>query len=164
MLALRCEHARHPGKPQVDASGLSGITLVGVEVQRCTNCGELEVTIPRIKEIHRLIALTLLRKPARLTPAEIRFLRKYLGWSGKDFAAHVGVAPETVSRWEQGQDQMGVSADRLLRLMVVHEQPKSDYSLDALGNVATSKPRPIRMDVELSRKDGGRRPRIPMPC
>lgn len=38
------------------------------------------------------------RSPERLGPAEIRFLRKYVGYSGKDFARFVGVTPETVSR------------------------------------------------------------------
>ncbi len=134
-----------------DASGLAGVTLVGVEVVRCPKCEEYEVTIPRIEELHRLIALALINKPARLAPVEIRFLRKHLGWSGKSFAAHMGVSPETVSRWEQGQDRMGVSADRLLRLMVVHVQPASDYSLDVLKEVAKGAPRPIRMGVKLSR-------------
>ena len=134
-----------------DACGLPGITLVGVEVQRCMKCGEDEVVIPKIEELHRLIVLTLVKKPARLAPAEIRFLRKHLGWSGKEFAERVGVSPETVSRWEQGQDLMGVSADRLLRLMVVHGEPLSDYSLDSLRDVARGAPRQIRMGVKLSK-------------
>ena len=132
-------------------SGLTGVTLVNVEVRRCPQCGEYEVVIPRIEELHRLIALALTRKPARLAPAEIRFMRKYLGWSGADFAAHIGATPETVSRWEQGRKAMGVQADRLLRLMVVHREPLSDYSLDVLKGVATEKSRPLRLGVKVAR-------------
>ncbi|MGH9782549.1 MAG: hypothetical protein ACRD88_00040 [Terriglobia bacterium] len=40
----------------------------------------------------RAIATTIARKAPGLTPAEIRFLRKCLGWSGADFAAHMGVS------------------------------------------------------------------------
>jgi DNA-binding transcriptional regulator YiaG len=29
-------------------------------------------------------------------------------WSGVDFARHMGTAPETVSRWEQGRVQMSL--------------------------------------------------------
>ena len=61
-------------------------------------CGEHEVAIPRIEDLHRTIAQAVIAKRERLTPAEIRFLRKFLGWSGADFAAHVGTTPETVSR------------------------------------------------------------------
>jgi DNA-binding transcriptional regulator YiaG len=39
------------------------------------------------------IAHAVIAKRERLTPAEIRFLRKFLGWSGADFAAHVGTTP-----------------------------------------------------------------------
>lgn len=154
MKCLRCGARMRASREnhRYDHCGLTGVTLIGVEINRCPKCGEYEVTIPKIEELHRLISIALIRKPARLAPAEIRFLRKYLGWSGRDFAEHVGVSPETVSRWEQGQDKMGISADRLLRLMVSHVQPASDYSLDVLKDVAKGEPRPIRMGLEMSRK------------
>ena len=54
---------------------------------------------------------------------EIRFLRKYLGWSTADFASRMGTARETVSRWESGAVPMGSQADRLLRLLVATAAP-----------------------------------------
>ena len=69
---------------------------------RCTACGDYEVEIPRIAQLNQALANTLIRQPTRLTAAEIRFLRKALGWSGIDFARHMGVDPATVSRWEAG--------------------------------------------------------------
>src|SRR5262245_14012742 len=116
------------------ASGLP-VTLVGVEVRRCKACGEYEVVIPRIENLHEVIAHAVVAKRPRLTSAEIRFLRTYLGWSGADFARRIGVAAETVSRWENGHDAMSPVADRLLRLMVLTRAPVSDYSLDALAEV-----------------------------
>jgi putative zinc finger/helix-turn-helix YgiT family protein len=119
-----------------DACGLPGVTLIGVEVSRCPQCGEYEVAIPQIEDLHKAIARALIRKTNRLTPAEIRYLRKYLGWSGADFAKHMGTTPETVSRWENGTDRMGPQADRLLRLMVVTRDPVSDYSLELLTTIS----------------------------
>ena len=130
-----------------EASGLPGITLVGVEVGRCPNCGEYEVLIPSIEDLHRAIAHAVAFKRARLTAAETRFLRKWLGWSGVDFAAHMGVAPETVSRWEGGVAMMAGTADRLLRLMVLSKEPVRDYSLDLLKEVAQDDPAPIRLGM-----------------
>jgi putative zinc finger/helix-turn-helix YgiT family protein len=119
-------------------SGLSHVVLVGVEVQRCPHCGENAVSIPHIEDLHRAIAMALIRHPGRLVPAEIRFLRKWLGWSGVDFAKHMGVTPETVSRWESVENlkPMGGTAERLLRLAVAHGQPTDDYPIDMLTEVS----------------------------
>jgi putative zinc finger/helix-turn-helix YgiT family protein len=121
---------------QYTASGLPYVTLQQVEVSRCPQCGETEVAIPHIEALHRAIATALVRKPARLAPEEIRYLRKYLGWSGVDFAVRMGTTPETVSRWEQGKTPMGTIADRLLRLLVVTQVPVQDYSPDLLIGIA----------------------------
>ena len=129
----------------------ANVTLVGVEVNRCPGCGEYEAVIPKIEQLHRVIALAVAGKVPRLSSSEIRFLRKYLGWSGGDFAAHMGVSPETVSRWEHGSATMGPSAERLLRLAALTRGPSSDYSLDVLKEVAQKKPVAQRLKVRIER-------------
>lgn len=133
-----------PENVQYDACGLPGVTLVGVEVSRCGHCGRYEVAIPRIEELHRVMALALVRKSARLTPAEIRFLRTTLGWSGRELADHMGAAAETVSRWEHGKTPMGPQADRLLRLMVLHGTSPECFALSHLKDVARRTPADLR--------------------
>src|SRR5215204_234824 len=49
-----------------DASGLPGITLVDVEVARCAECGEIEVTIPNIEGLHRALAMAISHKRERV--------------------------------------------------------------------------------------------------
>ena len=140
-----------------DACGLPNITLQKVEVGRCPKCGETEVAIPSLEGLHRSLAQAIIRKPSRLVPAEIRFLRKYLGWSGADFAARMGTAAETVSRWETGAAPMGPTADRLLRLMVATTAPKGDYSLDVLATIGRdTTPRPMRLSFATDRLAGWR--------
>lgn len=126
------------------------MTLVGVEVRRCKACGEHEVVIPKIEHLRRAIALAVIDKRTRLTAAEVRYLRKYLGWSGADFARHTGVTPESVSRWENDREQMGAVADRLLRLMVATKASVSDYSLDSLAELE-EKSSPVRLRVEAAK-------------
>ena len=140
------------------ASGLPHVTLQQVEVSRCPVCGETEVAIPHIEALHRAIAAVLVQKRARLAPEEIRYLRKYLGWSGVDFAAHMGVTPETVSRWERGTTPMGGQADRLLRLLVVNLAPVQNYSADRLTALLTgiaegSEPHAMRLGLYVDEKD-----------
>jgi putative transcriptional regulator len=117
--------------------GLPNVVLENVvEVSVCTKCGGTYTGIPAIEGLHRAIAGGLIRKKRRLAPAEIKFLRKSLGWSGVDFAKRMGATPETVSRWENGKVPMGAQADRLLRLLVAREAPIMEYSVDVLAQLA----------------------------
>jgi putative zinc finger/helix-turn-helix YgiT family protein len=128
------------GRHHYTASGLPNVYLEGVETRACPACGTSEVAIPRVALLHRVIALDVARSTARLTGAEIRFLRKHLGWSGRDFARIFGVAPETVSRWENDRDPMGAIADRLLRLLAVRNEPVESYPTECLSEVAQTDP------------------------
>ena len=111
---LQCGHAMTTRRENVryDASGLPGVTLVGVEVSRCAHCGEYELAIPHIADLHRVMAHAVVRKSSRLTPIEIRFLGRTQGWSSQDFADYMGTTAETVSRRENGRTPMGGQADR----------------------------------------------------
>jgi putative zinc finger/helix-turn-helix YgiT family protein len=130
------------------------VTLVGVRVNRCPSCGELDVEIPSIEGLHRALADAVIRKRARLAPAEVRFLRKYLGLSGVDFADRIGVDPATVSKWETGAQPMGTTADRLLRLMVAHEKPVDAYPIETLSDVARDDAKPSRIGVRFAKEEG----------
>jgi transcriptional regulator with XRE-family HTH domain len=77
----------------------------------------------------------------------VRYLRKYLGWSGADFAKRMGVTPESVSRWENDREQMSAVADRLLRLMVATKAPVTAYPLDSLADLEDESA-PVRLRVE----------------
>lgn len=141
-MVTRRENFRYKG------SGLPGVTLRNVEVSRCSACGEYEVSIPRIEALHRAIALDLIEKPTRLTPEEIRFLRKYIGLSGADFAKMMHVDPSTVSRWEKGIQPMGEVSDTLLRTHVLLRKPVEHYPFDKLSEVAKEAPEPLRIALK----------------
>jgi len=138
---------------QYDESGLKGIVLVGIPVRKCAGCGEETFGIPRMSELHRLIALTLVRKPSGLTGTELRFLRKHLGYSGVDLAERLDVTSEHLSRWENDAAPMSAMAERLIRLMVVHNDRAAEYSLDDLKETPKGKPVPLKLKVRL--EEGG---------
>ena len=127
-----------------DAEGLK-VTLQEVPVTRCDGCGGTGVVIRGIAKLNRAIASAIIREPGRLLPAEVKFLRKSLGWSGNDLALNLGVDAATVSRWENGHDPIGPQADRLIRAMVVLESPIPDYAAHNLRNVTKAKREPAPM-------------------
>jgi putative zinc finger/helix-turn-helix YgiT family protein len=123
--------------------GLPVVTLLGIEVSRCPSCGEQEVAIPRIEDLHRTIARLLIGKPSRLTPEEVRFLRKYLGLSIDDFAKAMHVDASTVSQWERGDQTIGEGFDVLLRAQVLLRKAVDYCPVDDLSDVAKDEPSPL---------------------
>jgi putative zinc finger/helix-turn-helix YgiT family protein len=96
-----------------------GVTLDHVETTFCASCGGRGVSIDRMAPLLRGIAAAVVRKRARLAPAEVTFLRKHLEYTGARLAKALGVTGPSVSRWESGREPIGPSADRLLRALVV---------------------------------------------
>jgi len=136
-----------------DECGLPNITLVGIRISRCRQCGGYEIAIPRIEQLHRLIARSVIEKPTRLTGAEVRFLRKWLDLSGPEFAKRMGVTLETVSRWENGAMPIGAQADRLLRLLVAQGRLEMIYPGECLDRIDASEANEIRVGVRFKRKN-----------
>lgn len=82
--------------------GLSNVILQGVETGDCLDCGNSDVIIPRMANIHRAI----------------RFLRKHLGLSGEQLEKYLHTDRTKISKWERGEDRIGPATDRLIRLLV----------------------------------------------
>lgn len=129
-----------------DFGGLPHVALRGIDIRVCAN-GHAEYVIPMIEGLHKAIASELSVKPSRLTPEEIRFMRKYLGWSQIDFAKRMGVTPESASRWESGSVLMAPTAERLLRLMVMTVEPVQNYRNFDLFAKLSDKRGPARMKL-----------------
>lgn len=98
-------------------SGLSNVILLGVEVADCLKCGNSDVIIPGMAQIHRAIAQALANSPARLTGEQLRFFRKHLGLSGDELGRYLHTDRTKISKWENGEDKIGPATDRLIRLL-----------------------------------------------
>lgn len=70
--------------------------------------------------------------PLQLCGAELRFLRKAMGRTGKEFAEAIDVDPAVLSRWENDKQTMGGFAEKVIRQFV----------LDELGEAAAGVPAP----------------------
>lgn len=110
-------------------SGLNNIALQNIKVRTCEKCGNKLVSIPKIEELHRAIAVAFIKQKKRLSRDEIIFLRKYLGWSKADFAKKLRVKPAQVSRWESPTDpkKMEIRNELYLRALVALGKQIEDY-------------------------------------
>ena len=115
--------------------GLSNVYLLNASVWVCKSCQSEAIEIPGIENLHREIARLLVTKKNKLNPAEIRFLRTYLGLSSKDFSNRLGVSAETVSRWENKKIKIPLYIDVLLRHMALLNKKNHDYSVENLTEI-----------------------------
>ncbi len=136
MKCFNCGGTMTTKRENAPYAALPGTVLAGVEVSRCRKCGEYEVAIPAIDELNRALAKSVIETPRRLNGPEIRFLRTYLGYSSVDFAKMLGIAAESVSRWESGAQDIGRQADLLVRALVMIDKKVDEYPIKAFEGLS----------------------------
>ncbi len=97
-------------------SGLDNIYLEGIDVYKC-RCGEIVASIPKVPQLNSLIGLNLLKKKFLLNGKEIKYLRKNVGLTATKLSRYLGVDNATISRWENGTQNISKPHDHLLRLV-----------------------------------------------
>ena len=101
-------------------SGLKNVILGDLTVYTCS-CGEEMPLIPHLEQLHRVIAVELIKSKSLLSGDAVRFLRKQLGMKAVELSRVLGVSKTTVSRWENGDENIGPANDRLLKSLVVRK-------------------------------------------
>lgn len=107
------------GDYRLEKAGLKNVVLTGIQLIRCPKCGNVDPVIPAMNKVMQVIAGAVAAKPYRLKGEEIRFLRKYLGMSGEQFARLLGADKTTLSKWENDADVPGDKTDRLIRAVAL---------------------------------------------
>ncbi len=110
------------GNWPLDDWGVKGAVLMGIEIIRCKQCQNDMPIIRGANRIMHTLAEAIVRKPYRLAGDEVRFLRKYIGATQDGFARLVHVDKTTISKWETGDDPVGIHSDLLIRLLTVLRQ------------------------------------------
>lgn len=107
--------------------GMDNVTIMGITVRKCPNCGVVMPVIQNIEGLHDALADAIIKKDGQLTPPEIVFLRKSLGWSGTDFAKNMNCDKAQISKWEHGTVKMSKPYELLLREIVATGKKITDY-------------------------------------
>jgi DNA-binding transcriptional regulator YiaG len=103
------------GTSDYPESGLDNVQLLNVPLWVCINKHE-ELEVPAVEELHDLLAHMVVRQPAPLSAKDIRFLRKRLQLTAREFSAQMGWTPEWQSQLENGHVTAQRPADLLMKL------------------------------------------------
>jgi transcriptional regulator with XRE-family HTH domain len=91
------------------------VQLLNVPVWVCEN-GHEEVEIPAVEELHNLLAHMIVRQVPPLSGRDVRFLRKRVGLTARQFAQQIGRTPEWISQIENDHAELDRPAELLFRL------------------------------------------------
>src|SRR5262249_35622032 len=80
-------------------------------------------------ELHATIARAIALQPCPLRGQDIRFLRKQLGFSAREWAKFLRTDASTLSRWENDQQEIGTQSDSLIRLLYFRIRDEKEGTL-----------------------------------
>lgn len=120
--------------------GLDNVYLLDMELRVCNACG---IKVPRLKrtpELHATIARAIAMQPCPLRGQDVRFLRKQLGYSAKEWATLLRTDASTLSRWENNQQEMGTQSDTLIRLLYfrIRDEKEGTLSKESVATAAAA--------------------------
>ena len=112
----------------------------------CAVCATQYFSDPTVENFDLSIAFALLEAGANDAQA-LKFLRSVTGLQGKEFAALLGVRPETASRWEQGRGAIDHATYTVLRQLVAEKQQHQTNTADFLRSLKRPKRLPKRVNL-----------------
>lgn len=121
---MKCIECGHQTDSQVEARELDlglpyHVVVQDSPVEVCPNCGERYEGIAAPEQTLQSIGRWIAERPGRLHSSEVRFLRNAMAWSQEQLGMRLGVAPETVSRWENGRKPVGYQSELALRFLIL---------------------------------------------
>lgn len=121
-----------------DLGGIVVKVLNAVVVQRCATCTEEMTGIPDMQGLARAAAMARALHPACLTGKEVRFIRRALDMTQKEFAAAMELSHEHVSRWENDRKGVGGASEKLVRhnaCALLHKEGICEYDPKVIANM-----------------------------
>jgi putative transcriptional regulator len=111
------------------ASGLDNIYLLNGVTIESTSYGPI-VSIENVTGLHHAIGLRIIEKPAPMTGAEFRFLRKQMELTQAELASIMRTSDQTVANYEKGKTAELGPADPFMRvtylLHIIPEETRAE--------------------------------------
>ncbi len=109
--------------PRYEEKGLGlpyPVVLINAAEEHSDAAGNvLGVSVPDLEGLAAAVAVARAFLPVEMTGAEVRFMRKVIGMSAKDFAEALKLDPASLSRWENNKQTLGGWAESQVRLASV---------------------------------------------
>ena len=109
--------------PRYEEKGLGlpyPVVLINAAEEHTDAAGNvLGVSVPDLEGLAAAVAVARAFLPVELTGSEVRFMRKVIGMSAKDFAEALKLDPASLSRWENNKQSLGGWAESQVRLATV---------------------------------------------
>lgn len=152
--------------PRYDFSAEAGmpVALLDVDVLKCDKCGAEVLDGKIINGAMNKLLEVLLQAPRRFEPQSAKFIRSSIGCTQEELAERMGIARETVARWESGEQDISVQNDFILRVMAIRRLQDAHArmrevlkALRGLDAVRTRPPKDIKKPLEVHVAGCGRR-------
>lgn len=116
--------------PRYDFSAYAGVAAIleGAVILKCRKCGAETLEGRVINNAMAVLVLAFVRSPNRLDQEAARFLRRSLGLTQQELAGRMGLARETVAKWETG-DEISPQNDFILRQVALSGLERGGASL-----------------------------------
>jgi DNA-binding transcriptional regulator YiaG len=137
-----------PADIEVRRSVAGHVFVTVIRGLKCDQCDEDRVAGLDFERFDLLVARELLS--AKPSADAFKFARKALGFSGKDLAELLDVAPESVSRWETGKHAIDRQGWALLRLMIADRLAGNQSTENVLRAAAAPASLPDRVDLKVA--------------
>lgn len=153
-----------------DFSAYAGmpVRLEAVPGLRCAKCGGETLEGGAINLLLKIIVVEIAKKTERLTPDEAKFLRRVLMGTQQELATRMGLARETVAKWECGEQTISPQNDLILRIFLLAPLLREGVPVvpvelvrelvSQLNNVRVAPPEPQRFPVVVAKYVNLRRP------
>lgn len=136
-----------------ESVSVGGHTFTGaISAERCPQCGETYTDANGHTAFARSVAKTLI-DAGEVSGPVFRFFRHTLGQTGASLAALLGVAPDTVSRWERGErdvDRLAWATVAGLVLDELEKRPRTRHVLEAIRTPGPPLAKAVRIEPLLS--------------
>jgi putative zinc finger/helix-turn-helix YgiT family protein len=121
MKCMECgqETRSHRGERELNLGLPYRVVVQDAPFETCVGCGEVYSGLDAPVQTMELVAKWVAERPGRLEPSEVRFLRNASGHTQEEFGQLLGVAAETISRWENGKQALGQQSELTLRMAVL---------------------------------------------
>ncbi|MCW5962234.1 MAG: helix-turn-helix transcriptional regulator [Pyrinomonadaceae bacterium] len=105
---------------------MDNIVLANVEVEVCRGCKTETPLLRNLKKLHNAIGVAIALQNAKLSSADLRFLRRIAGLKVQEWSKRISVAGAHYARLESGDRKISAQVETLARVNFLNALKQQD--------------------------------------